>query len=546
MTWTTVRQPGWSKSKGSAALTCAASVVVATLLGRGSWFTEPYGVSVDESTYMALGDLVARGGIPYLDALDRKPPGIFWMFSAIAKVFGPWNIHAVHATAFLMTILLSLAAASLGRRFVVGRAGQVMAAVLFALYSACFTREIISCNAEYPMLICCAGVALCLTSSRSGETVRRSVLLAGLAGVLAALATLFKQYGILVSGAMMLAWVTVHYRADRATDRSPLWRILAASAAFIVGAGGVVASVIAWFHAAGGLAVFWDWAVSDGFRYMQAGWRAQSLRLEAVFSLAGIGVGWLVLWVGIGRPGPWRRTLTFRVLALGGLAAWATTLLSGRSFAHYYLPIAWFASVLAVPGLRCLWREPRRRAAIAAVAIVPLTFFAVFNTARDTFWAGAKFNRARQAQLEGAARWIRAHTEPAETIAVWGASSQLYPMSERGSGTRHVFADFVSGRQPGFDSGATLPVPGALATYLADLERNRPAVFVDTSSAGINDYGHFPVGNIPALDNYVRSNYCLTTTVGGIDLWTRRGKDPGCVRAAEQREQAQVQLMVSL
>ena len=113
--------------------------------------------------------------------------------------------------------------------------------------------------------------------------------------------------------------------------------------------------------------------------------------------------------------------------------------------------------------------------------------------------------------------------DASQTIAVWGAASQLYAMSERGSGTRYVFADFVSGRQPGFDSGASEPVPGALASYLHDLYRNRPAVFVDTAPAGINDYGHFRLASFPPLKQYLSSRYRLIATVEGIDLWAILG-----------------------
>jgi hypothetical protein len=239
-------------------------------------------------------------------------------------------------------------------------------------------------------------------------------------------------------------------------------------------------------------------------------------------------VAWLPLWLGISRAGPWRKSPAFQLVLAGAAGAAATTLLSGRSFAHYYLPLAWFCAVLAVPGLLDLCASRRRRILIAVVAFAPLGFFAVFNTARDAFWAGAKFNRARQRQLDAVAIWIRQHVPADETITVWGTASQLYPMSERGSGTRDVFADFVSGRQPGFDSAARQPMPGALDDFLTDLDRKRPAVFVDTSSAGINDYEYFPVTSFPELSRYLSAKYCLVATIQGVRLWNRRGAGISC------------------
>lgn len=477
---------------------------------------------------MAMGDIVARGGIPYRDVLDRKPPGVFWMFAAIGKLFGPWNIHAVHALAFVATLLLCLAAARVCARLTPGRRAGPWAAVLFALYSACFTREIISFNAEYPMLLACAAALLCLTSSQPGEHVGRSVILACLSGVFGGLATVFKQYGIVVYLPMALLWLLPHFRADRATGRSPWQRLALSTTAGMLGLVIVFAGVVWWFSAVGALRSFCNWAILDGFHYARAGWGASRLRVESVLTFVGLAVAWFPLWLGLSRAGPWRSLPSFFVVLAGTAGAAATTLLSGRSFAHYYLPLAWFSSVLAVPGLQALWRGHRHRLVLVTAATLPLLFFAVFNTARDVFWPDAKFNRAHQAQLSSAATWIRKHVAPDETIAVWGTASQLYVMSRRSSGTRYVFADFISGRQPGFDSGVAKPMPGALSDYLADLERSQPVVFVDTAPAALNDYGHFPISSIAPLQRYLSARYCLAATIQDIRLWGRAGGGRFC------------------
>ncbi|HEY3358929.1 MAG TPA: hypothetical protein VGQ83_37110 [Polyangia bacterium] len=502
------------------ALLIAAVATLAILPTRLAWLTEPYGVSVDESTYMAMGEVVARGGVPYVDALDRKPPGLFWLFAAVGRVMGPWNIHGVHLFAFGMTALLALGAALVARRLGGARLG-VAAGLLYAVFSGCFSREIASANAEYPMLILTVLAAGCLLWSRPGERVARSAAWALAGAAAAAVGTLFKQYGALIYAPMYLAWAASMWRADPAGRRSR--RAAAAAAASLAGLALVYVPVGLWFwrvHAADAL---WRWAVLDGFGYMGAGWRDRALFADGAYTMLGLAAAWAPLWLGLATPTPLRRTGAFRIMLWGGAGALATAFLSGRYFSHYFVPAAWFAALLGAAGLRAQWRASRRRRALLVVLTAwSVVFFTTLNAGRDAFYDGWKFNRARQAQLAAAGQWIRAQVPPGETIAVWGAASQLYVLAQRGSGTRHIITDLVSGRQPGFDSGVSRPVPGALETFLGDLARNRPAAFVDTAPAGLNDYGHFPLGRFPRLAAYVQERYAKRATVGGLDIWLRR------------------------
>src|SRR3989338_11712450 len=82
------------------------------VLGRLSFWTEPYGVNVDESTYMAISEVSSFGGTLYVDAVDRKPPGLFWFFEIIGNLFGPWNIHALHIVFLFLALFLAWMAVS--------------------------------------------------------------------------------------------------------------------------------------------------------------------------------------------------------------------------------------------------------------------------------------------------------------------------------------------------------------------------------------------------------------------------------------------------
>src|SRR5713226_6258793 len=71
----------------------------------------------DEAIYgsiaalMNLGDpLYAQGGV------DNKPPGIFWVYAVTFRVFGTYQMTAIHAIALLFIAATCLLLFMIGRR----------------------------------------------------------------------------------------------------------------------------------------------------------------------------------------------------------------------------------------------------------------------------------------------------------------------------------------------------------------------------------------------------------------------------------------------
>lgn len=508
---------------------------------RLSFFSEPYGISVDESTYMALGERILRGGIPYLDALDRKPPGVFWFFALLGKILGPWNIHSLHLMAFLLCGILALLAALASRILTGSRTSAALSGIGYALFSGNFHREVISFNAEYPMLFCCALAVICLLWSQGGSPLRRRAFWAFAGAVLAALATLFKQYAAIIYAPAYLYWAwSLHSQAPpRHKLRSQAVTLFATFAGLSL----VYLPVGLWFFRHGALDAFFEWSARDGFRYISAGKTFSSAPMFAALSLAGIALSWIPLWVGtITGMKQWKDP-RWRIVFFAGAGSLATACLSGRYYAHYFVPLIWFLSVLASDGLIQQWKTDQfGNRKLVALTLTPLIIMSGFNLFRDDFYSHWKFSRKEQSQMAQAGEWIQRHTHPEDTIVVWGMASQLYPLSGRGSGTRHIFADLVSGRQPGFSSPDARPVPGALQSYISDMEKNQPAVFADTSTAALNDYGYFPPSRTPGLVPYLMSHYRKAAIVGEITLWTRvppQEKDSPSSTGAEAAEKSQ-------
>ena len=53
----------------------------------------------DEGGYAVVAHELLQGGTLYISALDRKPPLLFWIYTAMFCVVGPYNWVALHLLA---------------------------------------------------------------------------------------------------------------------------------------------------------------------------------------------------------------------------------------------------------------------------------------------------------------------------------------------------------------------------------------------------------------------------------------------------------------
>lgn len=202
--------------------------------------------------------------------------------------------------------------------------------------------------------------------------------------------------------------------------------------------------------------------------------------------------------------------------------AWAA---GGRFFGHYFHLILAPLCLLAAPGFTRLWRRGRSsRAALIVLGAVPaLVFFGLSTFARPV---AAAIDERDPPYQEVAAR-IDALTGPDERIFVWGNSPQLYVSARRPMGTRFSFCNYMTGESPGTptESGAqnadANQLPAAWTMLFDDLERRRPALFVDAAAAGWDGYGKYPVDRYPHLRAYVDQHYRSVEVRAGVVLYRR-------------------------
>src|SRR6516162_11624820 len=81
----------------------AVVIVIVTVLLRLPALVHPNAID-DEAVYSVVGNAIADGGRPYIDAVERKPPLLFWTYAGIFEVAGEFNWRALHFVALLWTL----------------------------------------------------------------------------------------------------------------------------------------------------------------------------------------------------------------------------------------------------------------------------------------------------------------------------------------------------------------------------------------------------------------------------------------------------------
>ncbi|MCS6836922.1 MAG: hypothetical protein NZ750_13010 [Anaerolineae bacterium] len=157
----------------------------------------------DQAAYANIGVAILRGGLPYVDMWDIKPPPIYYLYALAIGLFGP-NGPALRMLDLLLMPPALLALMSVGERLG-GRALGLWAAALMGvfLFSEPFTNL-----SQSDSLALLPGVLLAWASLQALTyplNSRMACLFAALAGGLGGLLVWFKpQYAALVS-----AWVLV-------------------------------------------------------------------------------------------------------------------------------------------------------------------------------------------------------------------------------------------------------------------------------------------------------------------------------------------------
>jgi hypothetical protein len=485
----------------------------------------------DYGIYLYTGAQILKGGLPYRDAWESKPPGIFYL-DALALWLGRgtrWGVWAIEVVSLLAAITFSF---NLMRRL--WGTWAALFGLLTWLYGLNWSLMGGNLTEEYPLPLHFLALSL-FPALVSGRPKRA---LDFLLGVLFALCFLFRPNNAVVEAAIILTLLVA-----RAAQRD--FRALAGQMAWIAaGAALPMGITAAYFQAHGLLRELLEASVLYNLIYsgtplstnspLQIGW--QILRGSLWIAAAGYLVAALMLW----RRGPdkWLYVLL--------LTGWPMLIFlsdpAKRNYVHYYMNWLPFIGLLAalafhfvqgllIPGLK---DSPSLRLAGLAVALALTGIFFISNGMVDDYQK--VIGRLRAAGPTGAelktplSIYINEETQPGQEVLFWGGYPGENFMSKRDTPSAALFYPLY------LESGISNRLN---ERFLRELEANRPVVIVDMGdqialsldkqerekrrAAGVG-WTYLPP-NLDRVFAFIDENYSLEKKFRGLGIYRLKGSD---------------------
>src|SRR5258706_2033021 len=163
-----------------------------------------------EAMYSVVANEIVDGGRPYADAVERKPPLLFWTYAAVFKIAGKFNWKALHMVALVWTLCAMAGLYVIGCELFDPNTGLI-AAFFYGVFQPWWTGKTLSFDGEMLMnlpIIWAWAIAL----RRSSSPLRPELFLAG---ALLGVAFLLKQPAAIAAVPLGIYLLLPSYRASR-------------------------------------------------------------------------------------------------------------------------------------------------------------------------------------------------------------------------------------------------------------------------------------------------------------------------------------------
>ena len=398
----------------------------------------------DQGVFATIADTLLRGGIPYRDAWEHRPPGIFWVYEASFLLLAR-DLWAVRTAEILAIGLACAGLVRFGERHLGSRSAGLVAAVSLPLLYLPFAPNTAQPESfQIPLLVW----ALALWPRDPGAARARELCFS--CGGLVATAVLFKTPAAVFVFAMLSDRLACDLGPQTPEGRSK-WRLTLCTLA-----GLAVPPLLLGAYAGlrGNFVPLWDAVVVfpaeyarscgprpllDHLRQSWNGFAGIVLIPELVLLILGAAHGALA------RPSELARS------GIAALLAWGTVAVQARYFQYHWLPLLPFLAILMAMAF-CKPAAPlppearyRRwfRKGLVGVGVT----MAVLASATELHRSGHLVSSLGEVttiearvtlpvatpwgESRTVARRIQALSDPGDSIFVWGDAPLLYFLSDR-------------------------------------------------------------------------------------------------------------------
>src|SRR6476660_4208939 len=403
----------------------ALGIILLTVVIRLPSLLHPRPIDSEEM-YSVVANEIVDGGRPYADAVERKPPLLFWTYAAVFKIAGKFNWKALHMVALVWTLCAMAGLYVIGRELFDRNTGLI-AALFYSVFQPFWSWKNLSFDGEILMnlpIIWAWAIAF-----RRGSSRLRPELF--LAGVLLGAAFLLKHPDAIAAVPLGIYLLLPSYRASRSLTRTnSIIQAAMLTAGFFVALS--LVTIVVWKQGILHDAFYWTIADHDvPHVFWQKG---------IVHTLMFLGVC-LPLVIGAilacrDKDEIWAGKTAEQTALLGLLAASAIGAAAGaRFYPHYYVQLIPPLALLAASYYARLWSrriQPphwllRPRVTYAWLALTVITFSIIH-------WVGLAPRRLPSE----VGRYLFTHSNPEDRIFVWGQKMNIYLEAHRRPASRYI------------------------------------------------------------------------------------------------------------
>jgi len=488
-------------------------------------------IDVDEAIYGLFARIWFDGGIPYVDCVETKPLGIYFFYGIIFKLFGRFNMIAVHAVTIAVVGITSYILYLIAKSLYSSHAG-FWAALLYIIFGTTYIPKVIATTIEPIMLLFVVlQFYLWLLYERSGKRI-----IALSSGIAFSSACLFKYQAlmniIILAAYLGLVRPLILKKTNYFINWKGIWH-------FLLGALPLPIIMIIYLFLKGAFGGFWFWNVLGNVEYISGGMRTLNLAHQLlarvlpyiastalIWVLSAIRISKMAYATGTGRTDA-QISVQEWLIVLWFLMSLVPVSAGLRFYGHYFLLILPPMAILSSRVADHVWQNGRRHFARWLIIFSIILPAIGFTTARYfTYQINKAVGEDNLDDYRPLATYVSEHTLPSDRIVAWGYAPLVYWYSQRLPGIRFFWSDVLTGRIPGSKETSRRDnekfiMPEAWEMFLTDIDRHKPTYIIDTTPANLHDYENYPIQRYPILMDYVKSYYREETRINSAIFYRR-------------------------